>query len=357
MELEFNRLKKSLLETGLTDQILVQQIKKLQQNFTSNRLEIQDYLSDPKMVSAYTALYLTTNLQKFEFLMNLLSEEQKEKFEKYDFIDFGMGPGTYSLAHYLYFPNSISQYFGIDQSSLMIEQAQKVFSSFGINDQRVTILKALEIEQVNERKSKKVLFFGNSFNEMENLEFEKIISLLEPELLVLLEPGTKASFKKVFEVRDFLISSQYQCLYPCSHIHLKCPLTADDWCHQVLRVTHGPEVQRLCQLAKIDRNSMPLIAHVYQKKGVPFKKNLDSQVLSGVTVRILPETKFSFRQLVCMDENDYRGLFEVEILKKRFDKQDLKKLKKKSTGERIIFTLEKVISKSILRIILLDLGI
>ena len=71
-------------------------VKLLQKDFTTDRdKSIENYLSDPKLVSAYTAFYLPSNLKKCAFL--LIKIQLLNSLENIQFIDLGCGHGTISL--------------------------------------------------------------------------------------------------------------------------------------------------------------------------------------------------------------------------------------------------------------------
>jgi ribosomal protein RSM22 (predicted rRNA methylase) len=50
------------------------------------------------------------------------------------------------------------------------------------------------------------------------------------DVLVIIEPGTPAGFRRIRNVRAHLIGQSGHVVCPCPH-DLECPLTGDDWCH------------------------------------------------------------------------------------------------------------------------------
>jgi ribosomal protein RSM22 (predicted rRNA methylase) len=65
------------------------------------------------------------------------------------------------------------------------------------------------------------------------------------ELLVIVEPGTPAGWRRILSVRDRLIALGAHLVAPCPHA-LECPLAAPDWCHFSARVARS----RVHRLAK-----------------------------------------------------------------------------------------------------------
>jgi ribosomal protein RSM22 (predicted rRNA methylase) len=55
------------------------------------------------------------------------------------------------------------------------------------------------------------------------------------QALVVIEPGTPASYERIVEMRSLLIAEGAHVAAPCPHDH-DCPLTAPDWCHFAQRL-------------------------------------------------------------------------------------------------------------------------
>jgi ribosomal protein RSM22 (predicted rRNA methylase) len=349
--LKINRslIKSNLIEPLEKEADLIRAIKTIRNNFTVERDKIGDYCLNPQLVSAYSLFYLITNLPKFPFIFHQLPLNIKERFQYYDFIDFGTGPGTYLLSHFLTIEDFKGHYYGVDNSSLMRKQANKLLTAFGLKQDQFSLVE--EISEISfDNENKKILFFGNSFNEIEIKLFKKIIAKVNPDIIFFLEPGTKESFRKILSIRNELFKQGYSCHFPCPSGQLKCPMSDNqDWCHQILRIVHDDETQRLSQLVQLDRNNMPLTAQVFSTIERSVRKEL-----SGFMVRRLEDSKHSFKWQICLDEDNYKGLYEAEIYKKEFSKSELKYFKKISTGVSFNFKVEKELSQKRLRITLLD---
>lgn len=68
---------------------------------------------------------------------------------------------------------------------------------------------------------------------------------LTSAVLVIIEPGTPAGWRRILAARDRLVASGAHILAPCSH-GASCPLVAPDWCHFSRRVVRS----RVHRLAK-----------------------------------------------------------------------------------------------------------
>ena len=357
MRSEFEILRKYLLNPELSDSEFKKLLPKISANFTSHRERIEKYVLSSQMVSAYALFYVPTNYPKLFFLMNQLPAEVRESIKKCDFIDVGTGPGTYLLSFLDFIEAKVNEgqnIFGIDQSSLMLEQAKKVMTGFFPNLMRSIKFhknrEDLSIE-LSREKNKRMLFFGHSLNEMGVSEAKNWVDELTPEFVSFIEPGTPKTFESILIMRKIMKEKGYQVIYPCSSLSLGCPMEgSQDWCHQVLKMVHDPWVERLCQLVSKNRRVMPLIAHIYRKAD---KKVICTDGPKKVTlIRVLKETKFSFKWQVCLslsgkekgDSHPNHSLVTVDILKKHYSKKEQKALKKVSVGEIVYLNKLKEIS-------------
>ncbi len=355
MRSDFEALQEYLLNPDLTESDFKKLLLKISSNFTSNREKIEKYVLSPQMVSAYALFYIPTNYPKLFFLMNQLPIEVREVIKKCDFIDIGTGPGTYLLSFLDFIEENLGvnqRVFGIDQSSLMLEQAKKMMNGFFPDLSKSIQLKGNRKEvslELGEGINKRMLFFGHSLNEMGVVEARKWVDEFDPYFVSFIEPGTPDTFKSILNMRKIMKEKGYKILYPCSSLDLGCPMEGTkDWCHQVLKVVHDPWVERLCQLVSKNRRVMPMIGHVYCKAN---ETNLASKNIKKVTlIRVLKETKFSFQWQVCLsigeefDSELNHSLITVDVLKKYYSKKDQKVFKKVSIGEVVYLNKVKEIS-------------
>ncbi len=273
-----------LLHTFSSESDLVKAIDEISEKFTTNRDKIGDYLKDPRLVSAYTAFYLTTNIPKLEAIMNWLPEDFKKEILACDLIDLGAGPGTFSLAWMEL--NPAGKVVQIETSELMKKQALKLWQGLYPGKELV--------QNPTSYSGKKFVLFGHSANEM---GVEKVLSYLEkiqPDHILFIEPGTKDFFSKMLSIRSELIARKFEVIYPCP-TNLACPMAgSEDWCHQFLHLTQAGDVERLTQMAKKDRRNLPIIVHAYSR-------SLKQEQVHERIVRVFPETKFSLEWEVCSD--------------------------------------------------------
>lgn len=315
---------------------VVKLLGQLSHAFTTRSDLLKSYGQDRDFVSAYAQVFLTTNIPKLEFILNALPKDLAKSFEEdsWQFIDFGCGPGTYSLAWLKRFPNSSC--LPIDSAGAMLEQAQAL----------VKHLYGAEKLSSECTDQKKVLFFGNVINEVHTKLILEQIEKYDPEVLMFIEPGTKASFIQVSALREQLLSKDFQILYPC-FTGAKCPIAPvgkaepSDWCHQVLRMSHDQSVERLCQLARLDRKILPMIGHIYCRKSSLQVEQAQSDVQHARIIQYLQENKHAFEYRVCMERDGENQMKKAILPKKLLSKEQKKALKKASVGTQIAFSVTK----------------
>lgn len=308
---------------------LLKAIDQIKFGFTTNREEIGTYVAQKRLVSAYLALYGATNMPKYSEILSRLPQELVKEIGESEFIDFGCGPGTFSFAHLDYFNNG--SVVAVDNSNLMLDQARALLESRYQKGQ-IEITKYLP-----EKRGKRVLFFGHSINEM-GAEFAlDKIKKADAEIVMWIEPGTKQSFDILRQVRSQLLEEGYFVQYPCTG-QGECPMSEDDWCHQFIKVVHDQSIERLCQLAKLDRRTLPLTAHVYTKKRYDQK--------DAVIVSSYPRSKHMQQFDLCTNENQ---LIKFEAAFRGISKSESKELQNKLAGEQLNMEVTKEIKPDHLR--------
>ncbi len=127
------------------------------------------------------------------------------------------------------------------------------------------------------------------------------------------------------QLRAPLADMGFKSLYPCARLEDACPIASrsGDWCHQILRTRHAPGVDRLAQIARLDRNHMPMIAHFYQRSPCPAQ--------APVLTRFLGESKFASEWEAC-ENNAIQGL---AFLKKDMLEGHRRRLDDMAVGDRL----------------------
>lgn len=303
-------------------------IEELSMKFTKDRGHIDDYLKDPRLVSAYTAFYLLTNIPKLSEVLKWLDPEWIKLLKNSDFIDLGAGPGTFSLA-WKEINSEPVDYYQIETSELMREQGRKLWGLF----HQEKLFQSHRFDWHPKRE--KFLLFGHSANEMGAEAAANYIEKINPQHILFIEPGTKNFFPEMLKIREYLLKTGYEVLYPCAN-NTSCPMnTSEDWCHQFVHVKHDAEVERLSQIARKDRKLLPLTVHAYSRT---FKATNPSERL----VRVKSETKFSFEWEVCHNNQ----IENYQIMKRDLSKAEMKAMGEVLSGAPLETELIKTLEQS-----------
>lgn len=325
----YNDLSPHFLYQFASESELLKSIERIKANFTVNREEIEEYILDQKLVSAYLAIYASTNMAKYAEIINRLPEEVKKQISESEFIDMGSGPATFSFAHLKLFGSQKSKVKVIDKSSLMLDQARRLLEGH-FEESQYEISKHFPKSFAENT----TLFFGHSINEMGvDFAMDKI-KQANANTVMFIEPGTKIFFEMAKSIREKMIEFGYQIQYPCTHSN-SCPVVEGDWCHQYVKVIHDSSIERLCQLAQMDRRNLPIIAHVYTKK--------NKSIHNAVIMRVLSTTKHMQPFILC---NEAGELIHFEASFRGISKSDAKDLSKLQQGTQVNYTVEKELSET-----------
>lgn len=306
---------------------LLKAITEISVKFTRDRESINDYLNDPRLVSAYTVFYLLTNIPKLQEVFKWMPSAWIEELRKCDLVDLGAGPGTYSLAWKEL--GGKGNFFQIETSRLMKEQGKKIWEGL-YPDQ---LFQSSRWEGKSEKS--RFLIFGHSANEMDPEVAIRYIQEINPDHILFIEPGTKEFFPKMLSIRNHLLNDKFNVLYPCPE-PLKCPMEGtSDWCHQFIHVRQDPEIERISQMAKLDRKLLPLTVQAYSRTFT--YSNPHERV-----VRVLAETKFSHEWEVCHNNE----LQHYQLMKRDMSKADSRALSSLLFGEAVVTDIIKNIEKT-----------
>lgn len=336
----FTKLNTCLLE-DISETEIVKCLKELSDGFTKSRHKIDELYKSRNHISSYATFYLPTNMYKMNFLLSQLDSSIIDHIKASTIVEVGTGPGTYIFALVELLKCEMCSFIGVDHSPLMLEQAKKIHGTlYPCSD----ITWRGDIPKVD---GDKTFIFGNSLNEMGHYAALKIVNSNKAENVICIEPGTKSSFEEMSKFRDAMIKDGYEIAYPCMS-NGPCPISdkgLDDWCHQVVRTKLDDSIERLSQLIKLDRKTMPAIFHVYTKKKVERKAGYR-------IVRLVKNIKHAFLWEVCSLDEKSNELIRIEVMKKSLKKKQVKILEGISTGHIIDFDVTKKISENHLRVTL-----
>lgn len=323
-EINLQNLMPHLLYQFKSEHELEKTIEKVGQIFNHMRENIESYANDEKMISAYVAYYLSTNIPKLSHVLDMVGIDLND-YE--NFYDIGTGPGTFLIAAHAMNPKL--NLVGIDKSDLMLAQAMQILKGLGVNSDYSLGKKVGEFE-----KKKSLVLFSHSLNEMSENEVGNYLKLIEDQDVLIIEPGTMEVFNKLMPIREKMIERGYEVKFPC-HSNKACQLNpATDWCHQYIMVKHNDEVERLTQKLHRNRRLMPLSVFFYSKSA-------EAQTCMARLIRVHKPTKFSIEWEVCMSDHSIQRL---EIPIKHYSKKEQKELLKVTAGSAVNFEVIKELS-------------
>ena len=300
MAMTLNKILPHLSYQFKSESELLACIRKVSENFTTNREKLAEYLDSKKLVSAYTAFYMTTNLPKWDEVLKKIALDQ-ESINDFEIIDIGTGPGTFILAALNNNPEQAI--YGLETAGLMREQGNKLIKSLFPQSEAEIYS---HLNSIHEKKKTRLGVFGHSANEIDLSQILKMIKTLELDKVLFIEPGTKSYFAKALDIRTKLLEQDFKISYPCPS-QATCPMAdGGDWCHQFLYIKQAPDVERICQILKKDRKLLPQTIHFFEREQINKQEDIKR------VIRVYKPTKFGLEMQVCHSPESNHALFDLQ---------------------------------------------
>jgi ribosomal protein RSM22 (predicted rRNA methylase) len=261
---------------------LSEKVRTLSDEYLKNDRSVKgDLLQDRELRRAYISYYLPVNLVKLHPVLDeLFSHPDIQGFAQpvVSILDLGCGPGTFLLgvleylaAHQKIFSRELREInlWGIDRVAENTAAAGEIIRNYlaaqkfpatvdwKLNFRAGSITAAgFPHPLLPNGREYDLIIAGNVFTEIDRESFPALAPMLEKLLsphgtLILIDPGTRASSRRLIQLRDELLQHTSLNLYaPCLERGL-CPSLDNprDWCHQKLDWSPPPLVQA------IDRHS------------------------------------------------------------------------------------------------------
>ncbi len=210
------------------------------------RNEVRDgrlHLSDQLAAQAYIATRMPATYAAIQTSLAAAARRLPD-FAPETLLDIGAGPGTALWATQSVWPELQSATL-VETSPSIRAIGQKLAAASGvarIDWQDANITRATPNAEAD------IVTLAYVLDELEPADRTKLVETLWSRtrgLLVIVEPGTTAGWRRILDARDHLVRTGANILAPCPHAHA-CPITAPDWCHFSARVARS----RVHRLAK-----------------------------------------------------------------------------------------------------------
>ena len=189
-------------------------------------------VSDHSDIAAYLTVRLPATYAAIHAALGAIRARAPE-FHPQSVLDFGAGPGTASWAAVEVWPGieSVEMY---DHNAHFAEAARVLIAG-----SRHSALRQAQITtEFPESSTFDLVIAGYVISEIAESRIAEFISRLWRVcrgILVIVEPGTPAGFRRVLHARQALLEGEAMLAAPCPG-EVQCPMTGSDWCHFAVRL-------------------------------------------------------------------------------------------------------------------------
>lgn len=315
---------------------LSEAVSLLSQIFISRNSSLTTYADDPRLAAAYAAFYLPGHWSKWDFLWSKLPTEVKEAVLANNLIDWGAGPGTFSLRWALESSQDTSA-LAIEQGQGMQKQGVLLASALNVHH-KINWSPQLKIEEITKGSKDYSWIFGHSLNEGHIYVLKAAMKVNRPLVVMAIEPVSIESWQKVLQLREWLMAHDYSQVYPCPQAGGGCPAAHEVVpCHQVVRTQLPFWLEQTGQLAMINRRDLAMVAQVWASNKIK-----TDDYPQGRVVHSFAPLKYGFRYQVCLREKSDKNQFLIaEELKRGLTRHEIDQRLAITAGDGINWSNEK----------------
>ena len=282
--------------------------KEVSLKYRDEKINSAAVVSSDKQAIGYITSRMPETSVIIDAVLNKTSSLIDLKKEVSSVLDLGSGTGSalWALENYV---NKINV-CAVEREPEMVKYSQKLSKDLDLN---ITYIQ----EDVLSKKVKDLLetdlvlesFMLNEMNDQDRKQTLDLMVQKAKKYIILIEPGTPASYKKMMENRDYLLSKKLNLVLPCMHSE-KCPLK-DDYCNFTVRVNRtkilkqvkdgslGYEDEKYFYLvfSKEDfpktKNAMVIRKPLYRKSCVDLKLCTSNKEIKNVTITKKDKQKYA----------------------------------------------------------------
>jgi len=202
------------------------------------RAELQDgrlHLSDDQAARAYLATRLPATFAAVSVALKTVAQARPD-FAPHTALDAGAGPGTATWA-------ATQRWDSLDDATLVEASPaiRAIGERLGLPLARARWLAGRLDAALADLSPRDLVLLAYVLDELPTAARKPLIEQLwslTADMLLIVEPGTPAGWKRILHARDILIQAGAHILAPCPHAR-PCPLAAPDWCHFSARVARS----------------------------------------------------------------------------------------------------------------------
>mgnify|MGYP001048337155 CR=1 FL=1 len=210
------------------------------------RAEVRDgrlHLSDEMFARAYLATRLPATFAAVRASLESATELMPD-FAPKSLLDVGAGPGTVLWAAADCWPSLASARM-LEASGSIRKVGEALSAHAGLDSVEWTAADVSKAIEAGKADLVTLAYVLDELSPAEGLALVEQLWAATEGLLVIVEPGTPAGWKRVMAVRERLVERGAYLVAPCPHSSA-CPLAEPDWCHFSRRVARS----RLHRLTK-----------------------------------------------------------------------------------------------------------
>ena len=219
---------------GLSLSVLARDSEELSRVYrnSDHKQNLMSLASDNQRLAYIASRLPATYAANYQVLMEAIKRCGSDSITS--LLDIGAGPGTVLLAA-METPLSLSSATLVERDSGFISLGKRLLEGIVPFD---VDWNCLDVTKLSNLESHDLVVASYSLNELSEKARSEVLNVLwrvTKKILIIIEPGTKAAFAILKQMRESLISSGAHLVAPCPHSEC-CPLKEKDWCHFAARV-------------------------------------------------------------------------------------------------------------------------